>query len=181
MKTGKRYWLRKGFLPAESSAFKNITTEAIKDSRYISVMIETRMRRRREAIQAGLTVREFYQKVRKNYVRRGLSDTAKSLEFDGVKGRRLAFAFFNLYKDKYAVRDNTGKVVETPRKKAKVKKKPITGKSNIDQMIRKDREAIKYLRSRLKFERGDYMKSQYQERIKRHQDRITRLKAQSKR
>lgn len=180
MRTGRRYWLNKGFLPAEASAFKNITTEAIEDSRFIKVMIETRTRYRREAVRRNYTVRDYYRHIRQLYVKNGFAVTAKALEFTGVAGRRLAFKLFNAYKDKYAIRDKTGKLIETPRRKVKVKRKPITGKHNIDQMIRKDQDEIKYLRFRLKFEKTEYFQRQYRERIKRHQDRIKRLKRQVK-
>ena len=179
MKTSRRYWTAKGFLPAEASAFKNITTEAVKDSRYIQVMVETRMRRRREAIQKGFNVRQYYAYIRNMYVKKGFATSAKALEFDGVAGRRLAFEFFNAYKSKYAVVDTSGKLIETPRKKVRVKRKPITGKHNIDQMIRKDQDEIKYLRFRLKFERNEFMRSRYQSSIKNYQTRISQLKAQA--
>lgn len=185
MKTGRRYWLQHGFMPSEASAFKNITTEAIEDSLYIPTMIETRMRYRREAVRKGLTIREYWHNIREMYVKRGFTERQEDLVLRGSterrnRARRAAFNFFNFYKNKYAVVDKTGKLIETPRKKARVKKKPITGRHNIDQMIWKDQDEIKYLRSRLKFERSDYMRSVYQNSIKNHQDRIAKLKAQAK-
>jgi len=185
MRTGRRFWLNKGFMPSESSAFKNITTEAIGDSRYIPIMIETRMRYKREASRQHLTIREYWQSIREMYVKRGFANRSSDLVLRGDanrrdKARRLAFAFFTAYKEKYGIRDRTGKLIETPRRKVKVKKRPITGKFNIDQAIRKDRDEIKYLRFRLKFERNDYMRNEYRTRIQRHQTRIAQLKAQAK-
>lgn len=184
-RVGTRFWLQKGFLPAEASAFKNITRESIKDSPYINTMIESRTRRKREAVQKRWNTRQYYQWVRNQYVRLGFTKNASDLVLRGDiyrrnKARRLAFDLFNRYKEKYRLRDNSGKLIETPRRKAKVSKKPITGKRNIDQMIRKDREEIKWLRFRLKFERSPYQQNQFRERIKRHQDRIVRLKTQAK-
>ena len=114
------------------------------------------------------------------YVRKGYTKSAKALEFDGIQGRRLAFSFFTSYKEKYAIRDTSGKLVETPRRKAKVSRKPITGKHNIDQLIYKDKEEIRYLEFRLKFTKDPYMRQSYQNSIRNYQNRITQLKAQAK-
>lgn len=180
MRTGKAYWIGKGFLPFEASAFKYVTTEAIKDSKYITTMIETRMRYRREARSRGLDLRQYYEAIRKLYVKRGIAPSYKKNVTDNKTWRRYAFDFFNQYKDKYGIRDNSGRLVTTPRRKTRVTKKPITGKKNIDQMIRADQNEIKRLRSRLQFEKSDFWKQDIQTRIQRHQNRIANLKAQAK-
>jgi len=185
MRTGLKYWLQRGFIPVEASAFKNITTESIDDSRYIRTMIETRRGFKREANRNNLTIREYYRSIRDWYVKRGFTDNQSDLVLRGNaqrrnKARRIAFDFFSAYKEKYAIRDTSGKLTETPRKKTKVRKKPITKKGNINQLIAKDRDEIKYLRFRLQFEKSDRWKEDYRTRIKRHQDRIARLKAQAK-
>lgn len=182
MRTGRRYWLQRGFIPIEASAFNKITTEAIEDSRYIRIMIQTRMRRRSQAIRNGWTIREYYRSIREMYVKSRFANRQSEIMLRGNtdrrnKARRIAFDFFNYYKDRYGRRDRTGRLEETPRRKVKARRKPITGKHNIDQMIRKDQDQIKFLRSRLKFERNEYMRSQLQTRIRRHQGRIRDLKA----
>lgn len=184
--TGKRFWLERGFIPSEADAYKNISTEAIKDSRYIKVMIETRMRRYREFYQEYDNVRNvlpIYRKyIRKQYVKRGITSNASDLVLSGDTDRRnkvktLAFEFFNQYKDKYAIRDNSGKVVKTPRKKTRASKKPITGNKSIDQTIRKIDDDIKYKEYRKRFA-DDAGKKQLDIEVSRLNSQKSKLKQQ---
>lgn len=184
-RTKVRYWLEKGFLPAEASAFKNITIEAIEDYRYLQVMIETRSRRFREFYQKYYnepnTLELYYKWVRELYVKNKFTDNPNSLLlYGGIqrrnKARSLAFDFFNAYKDKYAIRDKSGKLVETPRRKTRASKKPINRKTAVDQTIEQSLDDIKYSRFHLQYAKTDKEKQEWHDRIKRHQDRITKLR-----
>lgn len=187
--TNYRFWVERGFLPAEASAYKDISTEAIKDHRYLQVMIETRMRRFREFYQVHENERyvlgKYYKSIRELYVKRGWADNEKDLILTGNKDRRdkartITFNFFNNYKNKYAVRDTSGKLVKTPRKKAKANKRKITSKNVIDQTIKQSQDDIKFSRGRLKFAKTSAEKSKWQNRIKLHQKRIKELRTQKK-
>ncbi len=187
MRTGNKYWLNRGFAPHEASAFKNITTEAINDSRPIQVMIKTRMRRFREFYQkypeAKNTLDLYYAWVRKQYVDKGFTDNPKDLFLTGDiqhknKARTLAFDFFNSYKEKYAIRDASGKLIETPRKKTRASRKPITRDSSINQTIEQSLQDIEFSKSRLRYAKTDKEQQEWRDRIKRHQDRIAKLKLQ---
>lgn len=181
--TGLAYWIRRGFIPAEASAFKRITTEAITDSRYLKAMVTTRMRVKSEAGRQGMSIRQYYASIRAMYVRRGFADNAYDLLLRGDRerrnrARRLAFNFFNFYKDKYAIRDRSGKLIETPRKKGRARRKPITHRGTTDQLIRKHQDTIKYDQFRLRFERSPLLRATYQTSIANHRAAIKKLRAQ---
>lgn len=186
-KTGVKFWLEHGFAPNEASAFKNITTEGIKDSRAIQVMIETRMRRFREFYQKHLdernTLDSYYKWVREQYVKNKITDNPKSLILTGDiqrknKARTLAFDFFHKYRDKYAIKDTSGKLIETPRKKTRASKKPITKNKIVAQLIAQSDEDIKQSKFRLSYAKTDGEKQEWNNRIKRQEDRIKRLNNQ---
>lgn len=185
--TGTKFWLQRGFLPHEASAFKDISTEAIKDHRYVKVMIESRMRRFREFYQEHLgdknTLQSYYKFIRQQYVKNGLTSNQNELLLRGDtqqrnKARTKAFDFFNTYKDKYAIRDTSGKVVETPRKKRRANRKPITQKSSIDQLIQNSKDDIKQSKFRLSYAKSDSEKLEWEKRIKLQEDRIKQLRKQ---
>jgi hypothetical protein len=189
MSVGYRYFINRGFLPAEASAYQDISMESIKDHRYLKVMIETRMRRFRDFYQKHEKERyilnKYYKSIRQLYVRKGLASNENDLILTGSKERRdrartLTFNFFNKYKDKYAIRDTSGKVVKTPRKKTKANRRKITGKNVIDQTIRQSQDDINHSKNRLAFAKTPEEKTEWQRRIKLHQNRIKQLRIKGK-
>jgi hypothetical protein len=183
--TGYRYWLQKGFIGAEASAYQDITEEAIKDHRYLQVMIDTRMRRFREYYQEHENQRyvlgNYYKSIRNMYVSKGWASNGKDLVLSGSKEQRdrartITFQPFNAYKDKYAIRDNSGRVVQTPRKKTKVNRRKITGNSTIDQVIKQSQADIKQSKFRLSYAKTPEEKASWEKQIKLHQNKIKELK-----
>jgi hypothetical protein len=186
-RTGMKFWRDRGFLKSEQSAFQNITIEAINEHRYIQIMIETRQRRFREYYQAHLndrnTLEGFYKWVMQQYVNRGITNNPNDLLLAGGmdrrdKARTLAFDFFNLYKDRYAIRDTSGKLIKTPRKKARANRRKITGNTSIDQAIRAHQKDITFSEGRLSFEKDPQEITNWKNRIKRNKDKIKQLKQQ---
>lgn len=180
--TGRRFWLERGWMPVEASSFKNISTDAIVDSRYIQVMIQTRQRRYREFYQQHEDVRNvkplYYKWVRSQYVRRGITSNPDILKDVNDTSKTLAFDFFNQYKDRYALRDTSGKVVKTPRKKARASRKPITGNKAIDQVIRKYKDDIEVRKIKIRNSADKQYQAQLNTEIKRMRTKIKDLKAQ---
>jgi hypothetical protein len=186
-KAGRVYFLSRGFIQAEASAFKNISIEAIKDSKYLKTMVQSRMRRVREWKQANGNSKEsranFRLWVRKLYVSKGFAKSPDELLLRGSKKQRdnarsKAFMFFNAYKDRYAVRDTSGKLIATPRKKTRINKRMITGNKTIDQAIKADKKSIEHYEFMKKFAKTDDSKKDFDKSIKRLEGRIERLKRQ---
>jgi hypothetical protein len=175
MKTKRQFWVELGFLPFEASAFKNITYEAIRDTPYLAQMIKERVDRLNRAINDGLSIRQYYFRVRKKYVDLELITPLTPLNNNDA-GRSKAFKLFNYYKDKYGIRDRNGKLIETPRKKTKVKMRKITGDVGKDQKIAKHQEQINMLRGRMRFNLSESQRQSYQTRINIQQNAIDDLK-----
>jgi len=180
MKTGRFYWTERGFLDFEASAYKNITTEAINDSPYIQQMIRDRIRRFLRAQSDGLTNRKYYFRIRKMYVDNGFANSTAELVLTTNRRKRdrarnKAFNLFTAYKDKYGIRDKSGKLIGTPRPKTKVVVKKGT---SLDRAIRDAENEINRLKGRLSFPMSDSERQSLQTQLTNQQRRLSNLKTQ---
>ena len=173
--TGTNYWKRFGFTDWESSAFKNITIDAIEDSPYLRKMIQDRVRRYLRAGRDGLTNREYFFRIRKQYIDAGITKNIRLLKNDDT-GRTLAFKYFNVYKDTYGPTDSGGHPIGTPRPKTKAVAKRGTTKDRATQTTRNE---IERLQGRLGFPMSDSERRSLQTQLDNQTRRLRELEQQS--
>lgn len=172
--TGVKFWKQRGFIDAEASAFKDITTDAISDSPYIKKMISNRIQRYLRAGRDGLTNRKYYFRIRQLYVKQGLADNTNILHKNSM-GESQAFKLFNFYKESYGPTDSSGKPIGTPRPKTKAVSKKGSSKDRLTNSIKSE---IDRLRGRLQFPMSDFDRRSLQTQLANQERKLKEIETQ---
>ncbi len=173
--TGVGYWRRLGFNTFEATAFKNITTNAISDNKYLQQMIKERLRKYLRARKDGLTNREYNFRVRKIYLNLELVTDKKDIVKNDAKSRTTAFKLLDYYKNKYKSKDDEGNPIGTPRPKTKVVVKRGTSKS---RLLSTTMDEIDRLQGRLQYPTSASERESLQRQLDNQRRRLNDLNSQ---
>ncbi len=161
-RTGKDWWLARGFLSVEADAFQDISIASYKQSKALKRMVHARSILLAYQSKYKWTERQYINHVKKQYLRKGVSNPygEKLLSPEVVKGKKGSFIsgehdaldFHNAFK----TNPKTGQLDETPNLKKKMKDFTRAGTSKISTRgkIRDLKRDLQNLEHRLNYSKS---------------------------